>query len=190
MSKPAVFLDRDGTINKEVHHLSTVDQFALLPGSGEAVKRLNQAEMPVVVITNQSVVARGMVSLQDLTAINKAMTAQLADEEAYTDALYFCPHHPTAGSGPLTVSCGCRKPQPGMLLMAAEELNLALEHSFMVGDSYGDLAAGKAAGCRTVLVQTGHGAKTLKQLNGRTLQPDFIATDLLEATEWILQQEG
>jgi D-glycero-D-manno-heptose 1,7-bisphosphate phosphatase len=189
MHNRAVFLDRDGTINKEVHHLSHVDQFRLLPNTGEAIRWMNAAGFKVVIITNQSVIARGIISEEALVEVHEVMIEKLLAQGARVDAVYYCPHHPTAGDGPLVISCNCRKPQPGMLLQAAAELNIALEHSFMVGDAVSDLASGHAAGCRTALVRTGHGAKAEKQLIGHSIQPDFVAPDLLEAARWILQQE-
>jgi len=188
MLNRAVFLDRDGTINEDVHRLSRLDQFRLLPHVAEAIKQLNMAQFKVVVITNQAVIARGTISEEALAEIHKAMREMLRAQGACVDAVYYCPHHPTAGDGPLTITCNCRKPQPGMLLQAAEELDIALEHSFMVGDKISDLASGQAAGCRTALVRTGYGAEAEQQLDGHALQPDYVAPDLLEAVKWILQQ--
>ena len=189
MGNRAVFLDRDGTINREVHHLSHVDQFYLLPNAAEAIIRLNVAGFKVVVITNQSAIARGIISEETLAEIHEVMIEKLMAQGARVDAVYYCPHHPTAGDGALTISCDCRKPQPGMLLQAAAEMNIALEQSFMVGDTVSDLASGQAAGCRTALVLTGHGSKAEKQLNGHSIQPDYVAPDILEAVRWILKQE-
>ena len=190
MLNRAVFLDRDGTINEDVHRLSRLDQFRLLPNVAEAIKRLNAAQFKIVVVTNQSVIARGTISEEALAEIHAAMREMLMAQGAYVDAVYYCPHHPTAGDGPQSIPCNCRKPQPGMLLQAAEELNIALEDSFMVGDKISDVDSGHAAGCRTTLVRTAYGADTEKQLNGRSIQPDYVAADLLEAAKWILQQEA
>lgn len=188
MRDRAVFLDRDGTINEEVHHLSHVEQFRLLPTVAEAIKRINEAQFKVIIITNQSVIARGIISEKTLGEIHRYMIDQLATHGAHVDAVYYCPHHPAAGNGPLSINCDCRKPQPGMLFQAAEELNIALHHSFMIGDKLSDLVSGHAAGCRTALVKTGYGAETEKQINGSALKPDYVAPDLLEAAKWILQQ--
>ncbi len=185
MTKSAVFLDRDGTINQEVHHLHRLDQFVLIPGAAESVRLLNQAGYKVVVITNQSAVARGLLDLNELARIHAAMTRSLQDVGATVDGIYYCPHHPTAGVGAYKQVCECRKPQPGMLLQAATELDLDLESSFMVGDNLSDLLAGIAVGCRTVLVRTGHGLKSEKALADMEWHPDFIANDLLEASRWI-----
>ncbi len=188
MRNRAVFLDRDGTINEEIHHLSHVDQFRLLPNASEAIKSFNTARYKVVVITNQSVIARGIISEETLEEIHESMIEMLRKEGALVDAIYYCPHHPTAGAGSLRINCDCRKPQPGMLLQAAEELNISLKDSFMIGDKLSDLVSGQAAGCRTALVRTGYGVETEKQLKGGSVQPDHIAPDILEAAKWILQQ--
>jgi len=189
MRNRAVFLDRDGTINKEVHHLSRIDQLRLLPGVGEAIKSLNAARFKVVVVTNQSAVARGIISGEELGDIHKTMKKRLMVKGALVDAVYYCPHHPTAGVGALGIICDCRKPQPGMLFQASADLNIALERSFMIGDTLTDLAAGRAAGCQTILVRTGYGAKAERQLNGRSFQPDHVTSDLLQAARWIIQKE-
>lgn len=188
MPDRAVFLDRDGTINKEVHHLTRVDQLQLLPDSAEAIRLLNAAHFRVVIITNQSVVARGLLSPAGLADVHASLQRMLLAEGAMVDGIYHCPHHPTAGIGELGVDCDCRKPRPGMLLQAAEDLNIALDQSYMIGDTPGDLAAGQAAGCQTILVRTGYGAETEQQLNGRSPHPVFVAANLLEAAKWILQQ--
>ncbi|UCC50305.1 MAG: D-glycero-beta-D-manno-heptose 1,7-bisphosphate 7-phosphatase [Anaerolineaceae bacterium] len=188
MRNRAVFLDRDGTINEDVHRLSRAEQLRLLPNVGEAIKQIRAAQFKVVVVTNQAVIARGTISHEALAEIHETMREMLQAQGATVDAIYYCPHHPTAGDGPLTISCHCRKPQPGMLFQAAEELNIALEHSFMVGDKLSDIASGQAAGCRTALVRTGYGAEEEKQLNGGSVRPDTIAPDLLEVAKWILQQ--
>ncbi len=188
MRNRAVFLDRDGTINEDVHRLSRAEQLRLLPNVGEAIKQIRAAQFKVVVVTNQAVIARGTISHEALAEIHETMREMLQAQGATVDAIYYCPHHPTAGNGPLTISCHCRKPQPGMLFQAAEELNIALEHSFMVGDKLSDIASGQAAGCRTALVRTGYGAEEEKQLNGGSIRTDTIEPDLLEVAKWILHQ--
>lgn len=190
MTKSAIFLDRDGTINREVHHLHRLDQFELIPGALESVKLLYDADHKIVVITNQSAVARGLLDLDGLAEIHAEMLQRLQDVGVTVDGIYHCPHHPTAGIGVYRQVCECRKPQPGMLLQAATELDIDLERSFMVGDNLTDLLAGIAAGCRTVLVRTGHGQKSEKALAALDWQPDFVADDLSEAAEWIIEQEG
>ncbi len=152
----AIFLDRDGTINKYVGFLRDVDEFELLPGTAEAIKKINASGFLAIVVTNQPVIARGEVSCQKLEEIHNKLETLLGREGAYLDGIYFCPHHPHkgyAGEVPeLKIECECRKPKPGMLLHAAEDFNIDLTESWMVGDGENDIKAGKAAGCRTALI--------------------------------------
>lgn len=154
----AIFLDRDGTINKYVGFLRKEEEFELLPGVAEAVKRINKSGYLAVVVTNQPVIARGEVTYSQLENIHNKMETLLGKEGAYLDAIYFCPHHPHSGYEgevkELKIDCDCRKPKPGMLLKAAEDLNIDLSQSYMVGDGENDIKAGKAAGCKTVLLNT------------------------------------
>ena len=154
----AIFLDRDGTINKYVGFLRKEEEFELLPGVAEAVKKINESGYLAIVVTNQPVIARGEVMFEGLETIHNKMETLLGKEGAYLDAIYFCPHHPHSGYEgevkELKIDCDCRKPKPGMLLIAAEDLNIDLSQSYMVGDGENDIKAGKAAGCKTVLLNT------------------------------------
>lgn len=154
----AIFLDRDGTINKYVGFLRKEEEFELLPGVAEAVKKINKSGYLAVVVTNQPVIARGEVTFEGLETIHKKMETLLGMEGAYLDGIYFCPHHPHSGYDgevkELKIDCDCRKPKPGMLLKAVEDLNIDLSQSYMVGDGENDIKAGKAAGCKTVLLNT------------------------------------
>lgn len=154
----AVFLDRDGTINKYVGFLRNIDDFELLPGVTEAIKRINSSGYLCIVVTNQPVIARGEITFNQLDEIHCKMETLLGLKGAYIDGLYFCPHHPHKGYegevAELKIDCDCRKPKPGMLLKAAEDFNINLSESYMVGDSKNDIKAGKSAGCKTVLVNS------------------------------------
>ncbi len=155
----AIFLDRDGTINKYVGFLRNINEFELLPGVSEAVKKINESGFLAIVVTNQPVIARGEVTVPELRVIHNKMETLLGAEGAYLDAVYFCPHHPHKGYAgeveALKIDCECRKPKPGMLLKASEDFNISLEDSWMIGDGENDIKAGKAAGCRTALIGTG-----------------------------------
>ncbi len=152
----AVFLDRDGTINRYVGFLRDIDEFDLLPGAAEAIKMINASGYLAVVVTNQPVVARGEVTEDELHLIHNKMETLLGIEGAYLDAIYYCPHHPDKGFDgeipELKIDCDCRKPKPGMLLRAANDFNIELSESWMIGDGMNDIIAGNAAGCRTVLI--------------------------------------
>lgn len=181
MSNKAVFLDRDGTINKEVNYLSKIEQFKILENSVSAIKLLNDSDFLVIIITNQSGVARGRFTLEELEEINEYMKNELLKEGAQIDAIYYCPHHPEDG-------CACRKPNPGMLAKAKEEFDINLSSSYIIGDRLNDLETGYNVGCKTALVLTGYGKSELKEQDNWKFQPDLIAGDLLDAVMWILSE--
>lgn len=157
MPRDAVFLDRDGTLIEEVHYLAHAAQVRLIPGAADAIRRLNDLGVLVLVVTNQSGVARGYFPESRVAEIHERLSELLAETGAKIDAFYHCPHHPTEGVGEYRVACACRKPKPGMLLTAARDLDIDLARSWMIGDKPCDADAGRAAGCKTLLVQTGHG---------------------------------
>lgn len=152
----AVFLDRDGTINKYIGFLRDIDDFELIDGVASAIKAINASGYLAIVVTNQPVIARGEVSFEELQEIHNKMETLLGEQGAYVDAIYYCPHHPHKGyegeRPELKIECDCRKPKPGMLLQAAKDFNIDLEHSWMIGDGENDIIAGKNAGCHTALI--------------------------------------
>lgn len=152
----AIFLDRDGTINKYVGFLRDINDFELIDGVAEAIKEINRSGYLAVIVTNQPVIARGEVTYEELNEIHNKMETLLGNQGAYLDAIYYCPHHPDSGFDgevkELKFDCDCRKPKPGLLLKAAEELNIDLSKSWMIGDSKNDIMAGKNAGCKTALI--------------------------------------
>jgi heptosyltransferase-2 len=180
---PAVFLDRDGTINRDTGYVSRPEQFELIPGVARAIGRLNRAKIPVVVVTNQSGIERGFYSRDDLEQIHRRLVALLAAEGAHVDAIYFCPHAPDRRF------CRCRKPAAGMLLRAVEDFSAAridLSRSYVVGDKELDLFLGKAAGGRSILVRTGYGKETEAKLAALNLLETPVAEDLSGAVDLIL----
>lgn len=156
-TRPAVFLDRDGVLTREDEWVLRPDQVELLPGAASGVRALNLAGVPAIVVTNQSAVARGWIDDEGLAAIHARLGELLAAEGARVDAIYACPHHPTEGVGALRRACACRKPEPGLLLRAAQERALDLAASWMVGDAARDVEAGRAAGAHAALVLSGKG---------------------------------
>ena len=174
----AVFLDRDGTINKYVGFLKNTDQFELLPGVAEAIRRINNSGYLAIVITNQPVIARGEVTFEQLDEIHNKMETLLGREGAYLDGIYLCPHHPDKGfTGEipeLKINCDCRKPKPGMILQAAKDFNIDLTSSWMVGDGKNDIECGRNAGCKTCLIGDGD------------YRQDLNTSSLLEFTERML----
>jgi len=179
---PAVFLDRDGTINEEVGYLSEPGQVTLLPGAADALTRLRQAGFKLVVVTNQSGVARGYFSEDDLGKVNGELSRLLAGHGVAIDAYYYCPHHPS-----LTGECGCRKPKTGMAERASRELGIDLAKSYFVGDKTTDVELGINAGGKSVLVLTGFGRDERRLLDARGIRPDMVSDGLPEAADWIVQ---
>jgi D-glycero-D-manno-heptose 1,7-bisphosphate phosphatase len=189
--KRAVFLDRDGTINKEVGYLDDPERFELLPGAGRAIARLNRAGLPVVVVSNQSGVARGYFSIDILTAIDWKMADLLARDGASLEGVYYCPHHPEAELLEYRQECTCRKPKPGLIQMASDDLDLSPADSFVIGDKLADVQAGQALGARSILLLSGYGRAELRKLEAsRDKRPDHVARDLVAATDWVLDKIG
>ena len=187
--RPAVFLDRDGTINEQMGYVNHLSRFQLLPGVARAIRSLNEAGLPVVVVTNQSGLARGYFPESLLEAVHAELHRLLAREGAHLDGLYICPHHPEAREERFRLDCNCRKPRTGLLERAAAELGLDLGRSYMVGDRWSDLRCGAAVGATTVLVLTGYGRGDAAYVGpGQTVQPDHVAEDLEAAARWILDR--
>ena len=187
---PAVFLDRDGVLVEDRGLLVDPGQFRIIPGVPAALERLEEAGFRLIVVSNQSVVARGMLSTEGVEALHSHLLRLLEGAGApRLDAIYFCPHHPEADLAVHRMVCECRKPRPGMLFRAAEDHGLDLAASFMVGDRMTDIAAGSAAGCRTILLQrpgTEMPPPTAPAPPEGWPRPDHVCADLLAAVEWIL----
>ena len=175
---PTVFLDRDGTINREVHHLSDPEQLELLPGAAEGLRELCRAGCTLVVVSNQSPIGRGLFSEARLREINARLSEMLAAEGVQIAGWYWCPHTPSDG-------CSCRKPAPGMFLRARDEMGVILDKSWVVGDRLGDLRAGRQVGARAILVATGYGEGEYA-LPEHTACVDYFVPTLREAADVIL----
>lgn len=184
--RPAVFLDRDGTLLEEAGYLDQLERITFFPFSIDAVRLLNRAGYAVVVMSNQSGVGRGMYEEQFVRDTHDVMTARLAEGGAMVDGFYYCPHHPEASVAKYRKDCDCRKPATGMLLRAAAELDLDLARSFTVGDKWTDIQAGHAAGARGILVRTGYGrsseASPLPDVHAA-----LITDNVMAAVSWILR---
>jgi len=177
----AVFIDRDGTINVERDYLFRPEEFVFVPGAPDAIRLLREAGFRVVVVTNQSGIARGYYDEAAMHRLHRHMDELLAREGAAVDAYYHCPHHPDGTVDAYRTVCDCRKPLPGMLEQAARELHLDLAASYIIGDKLADVEAGRAAGCRPVLVETGYGVT--EKLKLTTDVPVFAS--IVEAARWI-----
>ena len=185
----AVFLDRDGTINEEVGYLKSLDMLKVIPGAGAAIRRLNAAGFKVVIITNQSGVARGYFPESLVHEAHALLTATLRKDGATIDGIYYCPHHPTAGNSKHTIPCDCRKPATGLMDRAARDLGIDLKQSFMVGDKWSDIELGHRAGARSILVRSGFAPDDAgNERPSHVEDPDFTAHDLAEAADWIIEK--
>ncbi len=210
----AVFLDRDGTINEEVGYLDRIEKLRLIPGAAEAIRLINESGMKAIVVTNQSGVAREIFDEASVDEVHSRLRDMLRAEGAFLDGVYYCPHHPTEGRGDYLRTCDCRKPAPGLLLRAAEELRLDLARSYMVGDTLKDIEAGTRAGAKGILGRTGCGKEAAHQIgpeedprrkNGDRMpqrvpiekagahgeeaivRPVHITGDILDAVRWLLK---
>ena len=180
-TRNAIFLDRDGTINVEQGYLVDPDDIELNPTVGEAIYTLNHLGILTIVITNQAAIDKKLLSVEQFERINQRLWNVLSNKGTYYDALYFCPHSPE-----ITPHCLCRKPKPGLILQAAKDFDIDLSCSFMIGDKLTDIEAGRASGCKTILIRTGRGEKTYNELkDGNNILPDFVAQTLGEAVQWI-----
>ena len=181
--RPAVFLDRDGTINEQMGYINHISRFKLLPRVADAIRMLNENNYLVVVVTNQSGPARGYFPVELVYEVNNYMKELLRKEGANIDAVYFCPHLPEDG-------CNCRKPKTGMIEMACKDLNIDLSLSYVIGDMCDDIELAKNAGIKGIMVKTGYGMGEIEyRLPKRNLKPDYIADDLFSAVKWILEND-
>jgi len=177
-ARPAVFLDRDGTINVEKNYLYRYEEWEWIAGAQDAIARLNKLGFLVVVVTNQAGIARGLYKERDVERLHQLIAVELKESGASIDAFYFCPHHPD-----FTDACNCRKPSSGMILEAARNLHIDLSRSWMVGDKISDIEAGHAAGISTILVRTGYGEN--ESQDTAVSVADFIVDSIMEAVETI-----
>lgn len=182
----AIFIDRDGTINKEVNHLSKIDSFEILPNVSKAIKRLNLYEFRICIITNQPVIARGDLTFEELKKIHNKLETEIGKEGAYLDRIYVCPHHPDSGYekeiSSLKINCNCRKPNIGLLRQATEDLNIDLNQSWFIGDTTTDILTAKNSNIKSILVKTGYAGLD----NKYNVLPDFEMPDLFSATNFII----
>lgn len=187
MSKAALFLDRDGCVNKEVGYIRELEKLELIPGAARVIRAMNEAQVPVILITNQSGPARGYYPESWITTLHDRLTTLLAEQGARLDAIYYCPHLPDGTVPELSYRCDCRKPEPGMLLKAADEHDLDLERSFMIGDKATDVDVGKRVRANTILLTSGYGSEVLAGNYQHQVEPDYIYDSLSEAFDGVLK---
>jgi D-glycero-D-manno-heptose 1,7-bisphosphate phosphatase len=191
MKRRAVFIDRDGTISEEVGYINHVSRFRLFSYAAPAIKHLNENGWLAIVITNQAGVARGYFSEETIQTVHAAMTKDLESSGARLDAIYYCAHHPSVGEPPYRLDCDCRKPKPGLISRAAQDFDIDLAESWMVGDRYSDVELARNAGVKSMFVLSGYGRGEWEhQRAGWTEQPDLVAEDLLAAVRHIISGSG
>jgi D,D-heptose 1,7-bisphosphate phosphatase len=187
--RKAIFLDRDGVLNKELNNLYKIEDFQLLPGVGAAIRSINLSEYMALVVTNQPVIAKGLCTENELDTIHKKLETLLGGDRAYVDGIYYCPHHPQKGfegeRPDLKIECGCRKPMTGLISQALNDYNIELESSYLIGDRYVDILTGKNAGLKTILLRTGHGGSDKNEYN---VEADEIFDNLNSAVDFILEE--
>ncbi|MEW5807229.1 MAG: D-glycero-beta-D-manno-heptose 1,7-bisphosphate 7-phosphatase [Acidobacteriota bacterium] len=185
--RPAIFMDRDGTVSYEVGYVNHPERYDIMPGSAEAIAKINSSGYLAIVITNQAGVARGYFREEMINAIHEKLKKLLAEKGARLDGIYYCPHHPDVGDPPYRQRCCCRKPEPGMLLQAQKELDIDLSRSYIIGDSIKDIQTGANAGVRGILVLTGYGKGEFEYGSDKwKVKPIHVAENLLDAVKWVL----
>jgi len=188
-ARPAIFIDRDGTISDEIGYVNHPARFRVYPWSVDAIRLINRSGRLAVMVTNQAGVARGYFPEHVVQAVHERLLETLRAGDAHLDGLYYCPHHPQAGQEPYRQDCQCRKPKPGLLKRAAEELGIDLGASWMIGDRLGDLQVGWAVGARSAMVKSGYGRGELENHAASwSRPPDLVAEHLLEAVSRILAE--
>lgn len=188
MKRPAVFIDRDGTISEEVGYVNHPSRFRLFSYSAPAIKYLNEHDWLAIVVTNQAGVARGYFSEDVITAVHNQLNTQLKAYGARLDAIYYCAHHPTVGEPPYRLDCECRKPKSGLITQAQADFDIDLESSWMIGDRYSDIQLASNAGLRSAFVLSGYGRGEWEfQRSNWTQHPDLVCEDLFEAVKSIVQ---
>jgi len=187
MKKPAVFIDRDGTISEEVGYVNHPARFHVFPYSAEAIRKLNDNNWLAILVTNQAGVARGYFSEDVITTVHDQLNKELATQKARLDAIYYCAHHPTVGEPPYRLDCDCRKPKVGLIKRATTDFDIDLKSSWMIGDRYSDIELARNAGLRSTFVLSGYGRGEWEyQRSAWKLEPDLVCENLWEAVQSIL----
>lgn len=184
MSIKAIFLDRDGVLNEEVNLLHKKEDLVVSPFVNESLTRLKEKGFLLICITNQPTVARGLISEEDVVELNNLLNKMIGNQ---IDRFYFCPHHPDANLKKYRKNCSCRKPSSGMILKAAKDYKITLPESWMIGDRISDIAAGKSAGCKTILIKKRYSQKSIVGMNEEEITPDFYVDNILQAQRIIIQ---
>lgn len=191
MKKPAVFIDRDGTINEQMGYINHISRFVLLPGSAEAIKLLNDHGYLVIIVSNQSGVARGYFPMELVNEVHAHMKALLARDNAGVDGIFFCPHYPKGKLLEYSTACECRKPKTGLIKMACGDFDIDMANSYIIGDRCTDIELARNAGLKGILVKTGYGLGDLEYVFPHlSFKPFHTTDDLLDAAKWIVKRNS
>jgi D-glycero-D-manno-heptose 1,7-bisphosphate phosphatase len=191
MKRPAVFIDRDGTISEEVGYVNHPSRYRVFPYSSAAIKLLNENDWLAILVTNQAGVARGYFTEEVITSVHGVLKNFLEEDGANLDAIYYCAHHPSVGAPPYRKDCDCRKPKPGLVRLAATDFDIDLARSWMVGDRYSDVELAHNAGLKSAFVLSGYGLGEWEFQRAQwSIQPDLVADNLLDAVQKILSSES
>jgi D-glycero-D-manno-heptose 1,7-bisphosphate phosphatase len=191
MKRPALFMDRDGTISEEVGYVNHPSRFRVFPYTADAIKLLNENGWLAIVVTNQAGVARGYFAEDVILQVHDRLRGDLENASARLDAIYYCAHHPSVGEPPYRLDCDCRKPRTGLIDRAAADFEIDLERSWMVGDRYGDLELARNAGLHSAFVLSGYGRGEWEYQRGSwKLEPEVVAENLLEAVKKIIERDA
>ncbi len=190
MRKPAVFIDRDGTINEQLGYINHLSRFVILPGVSEAVRLLNKNDWWAIIVSNQGGVARGYYPMELVDEIHAFLKSSLKEQGATIDGIFFCPHHPAGVLPEYSSECGCRKPETGLIDKAREAFDIDMSNSYVVGDRHVDIELASRLNLKGVLVKTGYGMGEIEYIiPEKRVKPHHVAEDLLDAVEWILNEE-
>jgi D-glycero-D-manno-heptose 1,7-bisphosphate phosphatase len=189
MKRPAIFMDRDGTINEQRGYINHISRFILLPGVIEAVRLLNENNFLAIIVSNQSGVARGYFPIDLVEEVHASLRATLKVEGAIIDGIFFCPHYPRGALEKYSAECGCRKPAIGLIEQARESFDIDMSNSYVVGDRYTDIELAHRSNLKSVLVETGYGRGDIEYvIPNKPIKPTYIARDLFEAVRWIVDR--
>ncbi|MBE9572576.1 MAG: HAD family hydrolase [Proteobacteria bacterium] len=189
MKRPAVFIDRDGTINEQMGYINHISRFVLLPGTAEGIRLLNRHQYLAIVVSNQSGVARGYFPMELIDRVHAHMKDLLAKEGANIDGIFFCPHYPRGIVPEYSVECDCRKPRTGLVQKACEEFDIDMKNSYVIGDRCSDIELAERSNLQGIMVRTGYGLGDIEYvLPHKPFKPLYIARDLLHAVRWIIEQ--
>lgn len=190
MKRPALFMDRDGTVSEEVGYVNHPSRFRVFPYAAEAIKLLNDNGWLAILVTNQAGVARGYFAEDIIVKVHDQLRADLEKSEAKLDAIYYCAHHPSVGEPPYRLDCDCRKPRTGLIDRAAKDFEIDLQRSWMVGDRYGDLELARNAGLHSAFVLSGYGRGEWEYQRGSwKLEPELVADNLLEVAKTVIERD-